>query len=33
MLAENKSCLKKLRQEERANNAEFFALVTYKKTG
>ena len=33
MVAEHKSCLKKLRQEERANNEEFFALITYRKTG
>ena len=32
MGAEHKSCLKKLRQEERANNEAFFALVTYQKT-
>ena len=33
MVNEHKSCLKRLRQEDRANNEEFFALVTYHKTG
>ena len=33
MVDEHKMSLKKLRQEERANDEEFFALVTYKKTG
>ena len=33
MVDEHKMSLKKLRQEERANDEEFFALVTYQKTG
>ena len=33
MVNKHKSCLKRLRQEDRANNEDFFALVTYHKTG
>ena len=33
MVEEHKDCLKRLRQKERADNEEFFALVSYNQTG
>ena len=33
MVEEHKDCLKRLRQKERADNDEFFALVSYNQTG